>query len=55
MTVGILQCGVPPESLRPQFDSYGAMVRRLLGPGRVTTLYDAMGGALPASPADCDA
>ena len=54
MTIGILQCGVPPESLRPR-DSYGAMVRRLLGPGRDTTLYDAMGCTLPASPADCDA
>ena len=55
MTIGILQCGAPPESLRPLFGSYGSMVRRLLGPGRDTALYDVTGGALPASPAACDA
>ncbi len=54
MTVGILQCGAPPESLRPH-GSYGAMVQRLLGPGRDATVYDAASGALPASPAACDA
>lgn len=55
MTIGILQCGVPPEPLRPRFGGYGAMVRRLLGPGRDTVLYDAVGDALPANPTACDA
>ncbi len=43
MTVGVLQCGIPSESLHPWFDSHGAMARRLPGPGRATAFYDAAG------------
>ncbi len=47
MTVGILQCGDPPEALRAGHGSYGGMMQRLLGPGRDTTVYDVTAGALP--------
>lgn len=50
MTVGILQCGDPPEALRPAHGSYGAMMSRLLGPERDTLLYDVTKGELPAVP-----
>ena len=55
MTVGILQCGAPPEALHPRFGSYGAMVRRMLGPGQGATVLDVTEGALPASPTACNA
>ncbi|HEY4251540.1 MAG TPA: type 1 glutamine amidotransferase [Roseomonas sp.] len=55
MTIGILQCGAPPEPLAAAHGSYGAMVRRLLGPGRDSVVFDAEGGALPAAATACDA
>lgn len=55
MTIGILECGVPPEALRPRFGGYGDMVRRLLGPEREAVTFDVADGALPASATDCDA
>lgn len=55
MTIGILECGAPPVELRPQFGSYGAMVQRLLGPGRDAVTFDVPGGVLPATSAQCDA
>jgi len=55
MTVGILECGAPPAELRTQFSPYGAMVQRLLGPGRDAVTFDAAGGVLPANPMACDA
>lgn len=55
MTVGILQCGAAPAELLPEHGSYGAMVQRLLGPGRDTQTFDVTAGVLPASPAACSA
>ena len=49
MTVGILQCGDPPEALRAGHGSYGGMMQLLLGPERDTTVYDLVAGTLPAS------
>ncbi len=55
MTVGILQCGEPPEALRAEHGSYGAMMQKLLGAGRDTATYDVTAGALPATATACDA
>jgi GMP synthase-like glutamine amidotransferase len=55
MKIGILQCGAPPEALRAEHGSYGAMMRKLLGPGRDTVVYDVRAGALPTDGAECDA
>lgn len=55
MKIGILQCGAPPEALRADHGSYGAMMRKLLGPGRDTVVYDVRAGALPTDAAECDA
>ena len=55
MTVGILQCGEPPEGLRAEHGSYGAMMKKLLGAGRDTATYDVTAGALPASATACNA
>ena len=53
--IGILQCGDAPAELRAQFGPYGAMVQRLLGPGRDARILDVTRGDLPTSPAACDA
>ena len=55
MRIGILECGAPPEVLRPRFGGYGAMVQRALGPCRDTAVFDVPGGALSAATPDCDA
>ncbi|RBP08191.1 GMP synthase-like glutamine amidotransferase [Roseiarcus fermentans] len=55
MTIGILECGAPPEPLRARFGGYGAMVQRLLGPHRETAIVDVPGGALSAGTPDFDA
>lgn len=55
MTVGILECGAPPEALVPRHGTYGAMVGRLLGPGRDTVTFDVTRGALPANATACEA
>jgi hypothetical protein len=55
VTVGILKCRDPPEALRAEHGSYGAMVKVLLGPARETAIHDVPAGALPASVAGCDA
>ena len=55
MRIGILECGVPPPALLPQHGSYGAMMQRLLGPGRDTAIYDVQAGALPDGARACDA
>ena len=49
MTVGILQCGDPPEALRADHGSYGEMVQKLLGSSRDTIIYDVTANVLPAS------
>src|SRR3954471_19756765 len=48
-TVGILECGAPPDALVSRFGTYGAMVKRLLGPDRDTVTFDVTRGELPAS------
>ncbi len=48
--IGILQCGDPPAGLRTEFGSCGAMVERLLGPGRDAKIFDVTKGELPAVP-----
>lgn len=55
MTIGILQCGAPPEALRSQYGGYGAMAQRLLGSGRETETFDVTRGVLPAHAAACSA
>ncbi len=55
MTIGILQCGDPPEALRVDHGSYGAMVKQLLGPTRNTAIHDVTAGALPADVTGCEA
>ena len=52
-TVGILECGAPPDALVPRFGTYGAMVKRLLGPDRDTVTFDVTSGELPASATEC--
>src|SRR5215204_5606101 len=52
-TVGILECGAPPDALVPRFGTYGAMVKRLLGSDRDIVTFDVTRGELPASAADC--
>jgi GMP synthase-like glutamine amidotransferase len=54
-TIGILQCGAPPEALRAEHGSYGAMVQRLLGPTRDTVTFEVTKGVLPDSAAACHA
>lgn len=55
MSIGILECGAPPESLRARFGGYGAMIQRMLGPGRDGVVIDVPGGTLSAGTPDCDA
>ncbi len=55
MTIGILQCGDLPEPLRAEHGPYGAMVERLLGPGRHVTIHDVTAGDWPASATACEA
>src|SRR3954453_1905044 len=52
-TVGILECGAPPDALVSRFGTYGAMVKRLLGPDRDTVTFDVTRGELPPSPTGC--
>lgn len=55
MKIGILQCGEIPEELAATHGRYGAMMRRLLPPGRDAILHDVTSGVMPASPTACDA
>lgn len=53
MTVGILQCGAPPEKLASTYGGYGDMTRELLGqPARI---FDVRQGEWPDSPTACSA
>lgn len=54
-TIGILETGVPPEKLAPQFGSYPKMFEQLIGPGFKYKTYDARRGRLPKTPDECDA
>jgi GMP synthase-like glutamine amidotransferase len=53
MTIGILETGRPPETLRAQWGSYGDMIRTMLGRERTYRSYDVQTGELPADPAEC--
>jgi GMP synthase-like glutamine amidotransferase len=53
MTIGILETGRPPLSLRAQWGTYDGMIRTMLGTGRMYRTYDVQAGALPASPLEC--
>ena len=53
MTIGILETGQPPRSLRPAWGSYGDMIRTMLGEHRDYRTYDVQGGELPADPGEC--
>jgi GMP synthase-like glutamine amidotransferase len=55
MRIGILQCGEIPEDLAATHGRIGAMMQRLLPPGREALLHDVTTGSMPESPADCDA
>ncbi len=53
--IGILQCGDAPAELQAEFGHYGAMVARLLGPGRDVRVFDVTRGELPDDPGACRA
>ena len=55
MTIGILETGRPPETLRAKWGSYADMVRAMLGPHREYRSYDVQAGDLPADPTECAA
>jgi GMP synthase-like glutamine amidotransferase len=44
-----------PAALAPKFGTYGAMMQRLLGPGRNCQTFDVQNGVLPVSATACDA
>ena len=54
-TIGILEAGSPPDSLRAQWGGYGDMVRTMLGQDRRYRSYDVQAGELPAEPTECRA
>ncbi len=58
MLIGILQTGDVPEALVPRYGEYPPMFEALLSPADPALSYRAYAahnGALPASPAECDA
>ena len=55
MTIGILETGRPPASLRAQWGTYDDMIRAMLGRDRKYRSYDVQAGELPADPAECSA
>ena len=54
MRVAIIEAGEPPAGLVPAHDSYGAMIRALLGGGHDVATYRAFAGELPGT-GDCEA
>lgn len=55
MLIGILQTGLAPDALAPQFGEYPAMFARLLdGHGFTFRTYGVVNGELPAAATDCD-
>lgn len=54
MQLGILETGGPPPDLAGRFQSYGNMMRRMLGPAFRARTYDVRAGELPQSSAECD-
>ena len=55
MTIGILETGRPPRSLRSAWGGYGDMIRTMLGEERDYRVYDVQAGELPADPGECAA
>ena len=55
MTIGILETGRPPKTLRAQWGSYDDMIRTMLGRERDYRSYDVQAGQLPAGLAECSA
>ena len=55
MTIGILETGKPPESLRAQWGSYAGMIQTMLGRDLQYRSYDVPAGVLPSTPAECTA
>ena len=55
MTIGILETGRPPASLRAQWGTYDDMIRTMLGSNRKYRSYDVQAGELPADPNECSA
>jgi GMP synthase-like glutamine amidotransferase len=55
MLIGILQTGLAPDALAPQFGEYPAMFKRLLGGyGLGFRTYAVVDGAMPGSASECD-
>ena len=55
MTIGILEAGQPPRSLRARFGTYPAMFQELIGPERHYRVFDVAAGELPPPDAPCEA
>jgi len=55
MTIGILETGRPPASLRAKWGTYDDMIRTMLGRDREYRSYDVQAGELPADPTECSA
>ena len=55
MTIGILETGAPPRSLRAEFGDYSTMFQRLIGPERDYVALDVAAGRLPSPEAGCAA
>ena len=55
MKLGILQTGLPPKALQPEFGAYPQMFQQLLGPSLDYRTYDALHGELPGAVLECDA
>ena len=55
MTIGILETGAPPRSLRGRFGDYATMFQALIGPERAYRVFDIAGGERPSSERPCAA
>jgi GMP synthase-like glutamine amidotransferase len=55
MTIGILETGAPPRSLRGEFGDYPMMFQALIGPERDYRSFDVAAGELPSSAEACAA
>ncbi len=55
MSIGILQCGHPPESLIPGHGDYADMMQAMLGAGRQTVRFDVTRGQWPERAEACEA
>ena len=53
-SIGIIETGYPPDSLRPRFGTYSRMFEELLGPAFDYTVFEVQKGHWPARPEDHD-